>query len=130
VLAASARFVGERWRFVKPKGTDRKIDAVIAASIAAELAGAVQPKRESVYGTRDLIVAVRVLRHRDKDDEPRSDRSRSVYSERGPVVVGDEDDELEWRYVGEFDPQTGGWIGGPPQWTSPEAPPGMIMWRQ
>jgi phage terminase large subunit-like protein len=57
VLAAAARFVGERWRFAKPRGKDKKIDGVIAASIAAELAGNVEPPRRSIYETRDLMAA-------------------------------------------------------------------------
>ena len=57
VLAAAARFVGERWRFAKPRGKDKKIDGVIAASIAAELAGNVEPPRRSIYEDRPLAAA-------------------------------------------------------------------------
>lgn len=57
VLAAAARFVGERWRFVKPRGKNRHIDGVIAASIAAELVSSVEPPRESVYSRRELAAA-------------------------------------------------------------------------
>ena len=56
VLAAAARFVGERWRFVKPRGKDRHIDGVIAASIAAEMAGSIGPPPRSVYEARGLVV--------------------------------------------------------------------------
>lgn len=57
VLAAAARFVGERWRFVKPKGKRKKwIDGAIAASIAADWAASRKPKRKSVYETRNLLV--------------------------------------------------------------------------
>jgi phage terminase large subunit-like protein len=57
VLAAAARFVGERWRFAKPRGKDKKIDGVIAASIAAELAGSAEPPRRSIYETQDVVWA-------------------------------------------------------------------------
>ena len=40
---------------MKPKGKDRKIDGVIAASIAAELAGSVESERRSIYEDRDMI---------------------------------------------------------------------------
>lgn len=42
VLAAAARFVGERWRFVRPRGKHRWIDGLTAASIATSLVGAVE----------------------------------------------------------------------------------------
>jgi SEC-C motif-containing protein len=42
VLAASARFVGERWRFARPKGRHRWTDGLTAASIAVSLVGRVE----------------------------------------------------------------------------------------
>jgi hypothetical protein len=48
-LAAAARFVVERWRFVKPRGCDRWIDACIAAAMAADVANVLERKRQSVY---------------------------------------------------------------------------------
>jgi len=53
VLAAAARFVGERWRFVKARGSGKWIDACVAAAIAAELADEAQPSA-SVYEDRFL----------------------------------------------------------------------------
>lgn len=44
VLAASARFVGERWRFARPAGKHRWIDGLTAAMIAVHLATGVEPE--------------------------------------------------------------------------------------
>lgn len=54
VLAAAARFIGDqRWRFVKPKGKRFMwIDAAVAAAMACDLAGNVEPERVSVYEMR------------------------------------------------------------------------------
>jgi hypothetical protein len=43
VLAAEARFVGERWRFARPAGQHRWIDGLTAAMIATHLATGVEP---------------------------------------------------------------------------------------
>lgn len=55
VLAAAARFVGERWRFVKPKGKHKWIDGLIAAMIAVDLVTSAKPKGRSVYEDRGLV---------------------------------------------------------------------------
>lgn len=53
VLAASAKFVGERWRFVKPPGRQHVwIDACVAATIACDVLGRYEPPRVSVYQDR------------------------------------------------------------------------------
>jgi hypothetical protein len=44
VLAASARFVGERWRFARPVGKHRWIDGLTAAMIAVAHTGMVEPE--------------------------------------------------------------------------------------
>jgi hypothetical protein len=49
VLAASARFIGERWRFAKPRGRDRWIDALIAATIAVDVCRRTPEPKRSVY---------------------------------------------------------------------------------
>ena len=50
VLNAAARFVGERWRFAKQRGRpDRWIDGLIAAAIAVDVVGRIEPPRRSVY---------------------------------------------------------------------------------
>jgi hypothetical protein len=51
VLGAAARFVAERWRFVKPRGRERWIDGLIAATIAVDVVRRRQPPRESVYNS-------------------------------------------------------------------------------
>ena len=57
VLAAAARFVGERWRFVKPRGRDRWIDGLIAAAIAIDIVRREMEPRTSVYESRFLAEA-------------------------------------------------------------------------
>jgi phage terminase large subunit-like protein len=57
VLAGAARFIGERWKFVKAKDRKRWIDALIAGCMACDVATRIEPKRESVYATRGLITA-------------------------------------------------------------------------
>jgi phage terminase large subunit-like protein len=57
VLAAAARFVGERWRFAKPRGRHRWIDALIAAAIAVDIVRSEPEPRESVYEQRFLETA-------------------------------------------------------------------------
>jgi len=52
VLGAAARFVGERWRFVKPRGRDRWIDGLIAATIAVDVVRRVPERRVSIYEAR------------------------------------------------------------------------------
>jgi phage terminase large subunit-like protein len=52
VLNASARFIGERWRFSRPRGRRKPIDALTAAMIAADWLASVEPARVSVYETR------------------------------------------------------------------------------
>ena len=44
VLAAAARFIGERSRFARPAGRHRWIDGLTAAMIAAHLATGVEPE--------------------------------------------------------------------------------------
>ena len=57
VLAAGARFVGERWRFVKPRGRERWIDALIAAAIAVDMVQRAPEPRQSVYEPRFIEAA-------------------------------------------------------------------------
>jgi phage terminase large subunit-like protein len=56
VLTASARFIGERWRFARPRGQRKPIDALTAAMMAVEFASQPAPRR-SVYEDRDLLTA-------------------------------------------------------------------------
>jgi hypothetical protein len=55
VLAGAARFVRERWRFVRPKGKHKWIDALTAAMIATDIVRSVEPKR-SIYKERGILV--------------------------------------------------------------------------
>jgi phage terminase large subunit-like protein len=57
VLAAAARFVGERWRFVRPKGKHKWIDGLTAAMIAVDIVTSVEPKKRSLYEGRGLLLA-------------------------------------------------------------------------
>jgi phage terminase large subunit-like protein len=52
VLTASAKFVGEHWRFGRPSGARQPIDALTAAMIAVDTVASRPPKRRSVYEER------------------------------------------------------------------------------
>jgi phage terminase large subunit-like protein len=52
VLAASARFVGEHWRFARPSGARQPIDALTAAMIAVDVVASKAPAPRSVYEDR------------------------------------------------------------------------------
>ncbi len=52
VLAASARFIGERWRFARPRGARKPIDALTAAMTATDWLACIEPARESVWNKR------------------------------------------------------------------------------
>jgi phage terminase large subunit-like protein len=54
VLTASARYVGEHWRFARPKGKRKPIDALTAAMIAVDVVASTPPPRRSVYEERFL----------------------------------------------------------------------------
>jgi hypothetical protein len=53
-VAAAARFVGEGWRFVKPRGRDRWIDGLIAATIAVDVDCCRPAPGRRVYETRSV----------------------------------------------------------------------------
>ena len=57
VLAASARFIGERWRFARPRGQRKPIDALSAAMMAVDWLASKPAPRRSVYEKRGLTVA-------------------------------------------------------------------------
>lgn len=52
VLNASAKFIGERWRFARPRGQRKPIDALTAAMTAVDWLTSVEPPRVSVYEGR------------------------------------------------------------------------------
>jgi phage terminase large subunit-like protein len=52
VLAASARFVGEHWRFGRPSGARQPIDALTAAMIAVDVVATKPPAPRSVWEDR------------------------------------------------------------------------------
>jgi hypothetical protein len=56
VLAASARFIGERWRFARPRGQRKPIDALSAATMAVDWLASKPAPRRSVYEKRGLTV--------------------------------------------------------------------------
>jgi len=58
VLAASAKFIGERWRFARPRGARKPIDALTAAMAAVDWLTSKQPPRRSRYSDPDARVAV------------------------------------------------------------------------
>ena len=57
VLSATARFVGEMWRLVKPRGKKLPIDAAIATAMAVETLARREPPRRSIYEDRPLRAA-------------------------------------------------------------------------
>ena len=58
VLAASARFIGERWRFARPRGARKPIDALTAAMTATDTIARQAPPRQSRYSDPDASVLV------------------------------------------------------------------------
>ena len=54
VLAASAKFIGERWRFGRPRGQRRPIDALTAAMVAVDWLTSRPAPSVSVYERRFL----------------------------------------------------------------------------
>ena len=58
VLSATARFVGEMWRFVKPRGKKLPIDGAIALAMAVETLARREPKKRSRYSDPDAKMVV------------------------------------------------------------------------
>lgn len=57
VLTASAKLIGERWRFARPRGQRKPIDALTAAMIAVDTLASQPPPRRSIYEDRPLAAA-------------------------------------------------------------------------
>jgi hypothetical protein len=57
VLAASAKVIGERWRFGRPRGQRKPIDALTAAMTATDWLTSALPPRRSVYENRSVVSA-------------------------------------------------------------------------
>jgi hypothetical protein len=56
-LTASAKIIGERWRFAHPPGQRKPIDALTAAMTAVDVLVSKQAPRRSVYEDRGLAAA-------------------------------------------------------------------------
>lgn len=52
VLSACAKWTGEAWRLVKPRGKRLPIDGAIALAMACEVVESAEPEPESVYDQR------------------------------------------------------------------------------
>jgi hypothetical protein len=57
VLAASARFIGERWRFARPRGRRKPIDALTAAMTAVDVVAS-ERQRTSPWDDPNHTLAV------------------------------------------------------------------------
>jgi len=57
LLTASAKIIGERWRFARPRGQRKPIDALTAAMTAVDVLVSKPTPRRSVYESRELASA-------------------------------------------------------------------------
>jgi phage terminase large subunit-like protein len=49
VLSGAAKFIGSMWRFVKPKGKRKPIDACVALAMGNDVLASRPPPRRSIY---------------------------------------------------------------------------------